>query len=91
MQPSNQVYSTITSLISSTEFWYENTDRSNVDLTMFLDLKRAFHTVDHDILLKKISSYGMRGKAGGWFESYLNNRKRFRSLNGQHSKARDIT
>ena len=57
---------------------------------MFLDLKKTFDTVDHDILLKKLNAYGLRGKAGGWFESYLNNRKQFCSLNGQHSKARDI-
>ena len=49
-----KLYSTITSLISSTDFWYENIDCSNVNLTIFLDLKKAFDTVDHDILLKKI-------------------------------------
>ena len=50
-----KLYSTITSLISSTDFWYENIDRSNVNLTIFLDLKKAFDMVDHDILLKKIT------------------------------------
>ena len=67
-------YSTIISLISSTDFWYENIDRSNVNLIICLDLKKVFDTVDHDILLKKLSAYGIRGKAGDWFESYLNNR-----------------
>ena len=85
------LYSTITSLISSTDFWYENIDRSNVNLTIFLDLKKAFDTVDHDILLRKLRAYGIRGKAGDWFQSYLNNRKQFCSLNGQQSKARDAT
>ena len=66
-------------------------DRSNVNLTIFLDLKKAFDTIDHDILLKKLRAYGIRGKTGDWFESYLNNRKQFCSLNGQHSKARIIT
>ena len=86
-----KLYSTITSLISSTDFWHENIDRSNVNLTIFLDLKKAFDTVDHDILLKKLRAYGIRGKTGHWFEPYLNNRKQFCSLNGQHSKARDVT
>ena len=86
-----KLYSTITSLISSTYFWYENIDRSNVNLTIFLDLKKAFDTVDHDILLRKLRAYGIRGKAGDWFQSYLNNRKQFCSLNGQQSKARDVT
>ena len=86
-----KLYSTITSLISGTDFWYENIDHSNVNLTIFLDLKKAFDTVDHGILLKKLSAYGIRGKAGSWFESYLSNRKQFCSLNGQQSKAKDVT
>ena len=82
----------IKSLISSTDFGYENMDRSNVNQTIFLDLKKAFDTVNHDILLKKLRAYGIRGKTGDWFESYLNNRKKqFCSLNGQHSRARVIT
>ena len=74
-----------------TDFWYENIDCSNVNLTIFLDLKEAFNAVDHDIFLKKLSAYGKEGKAGGWFDFYLNNRKQFCSLNGQHSEARDVT
>ena len=72
-----KLYSTITSLISSTDLWYENTDRNNVNLIIFLDLKKAFVNVDHDILLQELRAYGIRGTTGGWFESYLNNRKQF--------------
>ena len=36
-------------------------------------------------------AYGIRGNADDWFESYLNSRKQFCSLNGQHSKARNLT
>ena len=86
-----KLYSTITSLICSTDLWYENIDRSNVNLTIFLDLKKAFDVVDHGLLIKKLSAYEIRGKAGGWFESYLSNGKQLCSLNGQHSKARDVT
>ena len=67
----------MTSLISSTDFRYENIDRSNVDLIFFVDLKKAFDWVDRDILLKKLCSYGIRGTAGDWYESFLNNRKSF--------------
>ena len=80
------LYSTITSLVSSTDFWYENIDRSNENLTIFFDHKKAFDTVDHDVLLKKLCAYGIRGKAGNWFEFYVNYRKQFCSLNAQHSK-----
>ena len=75
-----KLYSTITSLISSTDCWYENIDRRVVNLTIFLDLKKAFNMVDHDILLTKLRACGIRSKAGDWFESYLNNRKQFCSL-----------
>ena len=82
---------TITSLISITDFWYEKIVHSNINLIIFVDLKKAFYTVAQDILLKKLLGYGRRGTTGDWFESYLNNRKQFCSLNGQHSKTRNVT
>ena len=41
----------------------------------FFDLKKAFDTVDHEVILKKLSYYEMRGIANEWFCSYLTKRK----------------
>lgn len=41
---------------------------------VFIDFKKAFDIVDHNILLDKLSHYGFRGINKDWFSSYLNNR-----------------
>ena len=48
-----KLHYTITSLVKSTDEWLNNIDSQKVNMTMFLDLKKAFDTVDHKILLEK--------------------------------------
>ena len=55
-------------------------DSKNYSCSIFIDLCKAFDTVDHHILLDKLEYYGIRGIAHEWFSSYLPNRSQFVSL-----------
>ena len=59
-----------------------------VSIGIFIDLKKAFHTIDHSILLKNYN--GIRGTAYKWLESYLENRKQYVSINGINSECNDV-
>ena len=52
---------------------------------MFIDLSKAFDTVDHKILIKKMYHYVIRGIVLDWFTNYLCNRKQYFSINNVNS------
>ncbi len=65
-------------------------DKGEKVLSIYLDLQKAFDTVDHHILIKKFSHYGNRGKCLSWFSSYLSGRSPFVSVNNAQSECKSI-
>ena len=55
----------------------ESIDKKKYVIGIFIDLKKAFDTIDHNILLNKLYYYGIRGISKDWIKSYLENRKQF--------------
>jgi hypothetical protein len=74
----------LTSIIS------ENLDRSRKTLAVFLDLAKAFDTVDHTILLGKLECYGIRGVMNEMFKQYLSNRTQYVKIRNEMSDPRTI-
>ena len=69
-----------------TETIRKGNDDNEFACGVFLDFKNAFHTVNHEILLKKLEHYGVRGYALKWFTSYLTGRNQYTKVNNIDSQ-----
>ena len=78
-------------LISLTESIKTTLDNKRFGCGIFIDLQKAFDTVNHQILLNKLEHYGVRGTALAWFSSYLSNRSQYVSVNGHNSSHLKVT
>ena len=68
-------YSINHALINLTEDIRKNLDEGKVVFCIFVDLQKAFETVDHNILLAKLKHYGICSVTNDWFKSYFSDRK----------------
>ena len=76
------MHSTLIALLEATNNCYLNIDDGLINSVLFLDLKKAFDTVDHSILLRKLQLYDLGPHAVQWFKSYLSNPFQSTYVNG---------
>jgi hypothetical protein len=67
---------------------YENLNNKKSSILTFIDLSKAFDSVNHDILIEKLRHYGIRNTALNWFKSYLTNRSHYVTINNICSEFR---
>ena len=83
-------HSTIQAVIEITDNILSELEQKNLVAGIYLDLSKAFDTVDHQILLHKLQHYGIRGLPLKWFKSYLGNRQQYTIVNGATSELREV-
>ena len=87
----HNLHSVVSCLLNCTNDSYVNIDRGKFTAMIFIDLKKAFDTVNHQILLNKMRNYGIDGLQHQWFSSYLDNRRQFCKVNGVCSNPAEIS
>ena len=80
-------YSTSHAVLSITQKIYDALESGKFAYAVFVDLQKAFDTVDHSILLSKLEHYGIRGLPLSLFKSYLSGRTQFVSVSGVSSSS----
>ena len=79
-------HSTQQAIITLIDKITKSLDNGDIVISLFIDLKKAFDTVDHCILLRKLYAYGIRGTMLKWIESYLSGRTQYVVFDGQESE-----
>ena len=69
---------------------FSDLDNNKIPIAIFLDLSKAFDTIDHQILLTKLEHYGIANNELNWFTSYISNRKQYVEINGTKSPLSNI-
>ena len=82
--------STTVALIKAVDSWKMAIDKGEKVVCAFLDLRKAFDVIHHDVLLQKLAQYGVKDNEYDWFKSYLSERSQFVSCNETESQYRNI-
>ena len=82
--------STQDALLNFTEYIYDALNSKKHNISVLIDLKSAFDTVNHFILLQKLERYGLRGLALSWVKSYLTDRETYVGLGQTLSSRRQL-
>lgn len=85
-----KLYSCETAIQRIIDEWKLEISEGKIIGVLFMDLKRAFETVDRERLLEKLNQNGIRGKVLKWLKSYLSNRTQQVRFNNQYSKLMNI-
>ena len=83
--------STHLALLNLTDIITKELENNNFSIGVFIDLSKAFDTINHTILLQKLGRYGIRGTILDWFHSYLNNRTQYVNINDSNSDPLPVT
>ena len=86
-----KLHSSYMALMILTDKLIKSLENGEFIIGVYLDFSKAFDTVDHELLLSKLSHYGIRGNSLKWFQSYLSNRKQYVTYNGVSSQVNNIT
>lgn len=76
-------YSTCDAVAQLAHAIYDSFEKNEMGIGVFLDLSKAFDTIDHNILLYKLEWYGVRGRALDWFRNYLSDRTQYVHLSNK--------
>ena len=83
--------STIQAVARLTEFVRDATNKRADAIALFLDLKKAFDTIDYKILMQKLDHYGIRGKSNNLIRAYLTNRKQYVEIGNNRSTLENVS
>ncbi len=84
-------YSTELAAIRLVDHLIQQMDANNIPINIYIDLSKAFDTLDHSILLAKLKHYGIRDRENKFFASYLTQRYQYVEFNGSISGALPIS